>query len=138
MNYSETLGQVDRKNNMIFLNQGIIVNLLDMTCRFASKKFGFGIPQSIIYLNERNEVAEQRFTDASLPYSLLFFKDNAFYGGMVVDRRLAKSLLFQLYFFDGKGLKYLRAFSKDTDLTKRTKIVVFEIDWEKFYKDIGE
>ena len=41
-----------------------------------------------------------------------------------------------LYFFDGKGLKYFRPFAKEKDLTRRTQIFVYEVDWTKFTDDI--
>jgi hypothetical protein len=50
---------------------------------------------------------------------------------MVLDRQLARSLLFRLYFFEGKGLKYFEPFIKERDLTGRTKIFVYRIAWEK-------
>jgi len=67
---------------------------------------------------------------------VILYKENNQYGSVLLDRRLARSLLIQLSFFRGKGMKYFRLFSYDADLTKRTKISIFEIDWEAFEEGI--
>lgn len=136
LNNSETLGQMGRKDDLVFFAQGITVNLNDMTCRVASKKFGKGIPQSIIYM-EGNSLKEKKFDGANLAYSIMLFKDGSVYNAMAVDRRLAASLLFRLYFFEGQGLKYIEPFTNETDLTKRTRIYVYKINWAEFNKDLG-
>ena len=135
LNYSELYGQTNRQGSMVFFPEGIRIDTSEMTCEISGKKFGAGIPKSIIYADE-NGVAEKVLPKANRPFSVLLLKDNRSYSCMVLDDRLAKSVLFRLYFFDGKGLKYFEPFTKETDLTGRTRIVVFRVNREKFLKDL--
>lgn len=135
---SEILPQIGKQSNMVFLANNVTVNLADMTCRMASKKFGHGIPSSIIYLNDKDEVVEKKLDNATLGVSLLFYKDGSLYNGILADRRLAKSLLFRLYFFDGKGLKYFKPFIKEKDPAGRTTVLVFQVDWNQFKEDLNK
>ncbi len=135
LNYSEILSPIAAQGDNVLLSGGISVNTSDMTCQISSKKFGKGIPQNLVYL-ENNELVEKRLPNANLLYSVILFKENGVYNAMVVDPRLANSLIFRLYFFEGKGLKYFEPFLKEADLTKRTKIFVYKVDWQKFKADL--
>ena len=93
------------------------------------------IPQSIFYLQE-GKIIEKKLAHGNLPYSVIVYKDNIRYFAIMLDRRLAQSLLVKLYFFDGAGLKYFHPLIHEADLTKRTEIKVFAVDWDQFEKDL--
>ena len=102
-----------------------------MNVEIDSKKFGKGIPYSIFYLKD-GLVTEKKFSDATLRYSAVLSKKDGTYTCILADRQLAGSLLFHLYYFEGKGLQYIKPFLKESDMTKRTQIYGFEVDWEKY------
>ncbi len=126
---SETLSQLGTRGDVLLFEQGVMVDLKNMTCQINSQKFGKGSPQEIIFLNE-HDVVYQKLPDANLSYDLVLLEDNNHYSCMLMDRRLSHSLLTKLYFFDGKGLTHFRPFCHEKDLTGRTRIDVFEIIWE--------
>jgi hypothetical protein len=39
----------------------------------------------------------------------------------------------KMYYFDGKGLDHFKPFAKEQDLSGRTKIFVYQVDWPKSY-----
>ena len=134
LNYSEVLTQLGRQNNTLIFEQGIQLDLDRTTCRINSKKFGKGIPKSLIFL-KNGQVVNQKLAGGKLGLSVVLFEENGRTNCMVMDERLANSILIKLYFFDGKGLKYFRPFTQESDLTRRTRIFVYEINWKEFLKD---
>jgi hypothetical protein len=132
---SETLNAVRKKDTAILFDQGIIMDTSALTATINSPKFGHGIPKSIVYLDDATgRVAEKQLDNSTLSYSLIFFKDkdNAPHC-VLMDRMLANSLIMKLYYFDGKGLEHFKPFAKEQDLTGRTKIFIYEINWPKSY-----
>ncbi|MFA5060343.1 MAG: STT3 domain-containing protein [Candidatus Omnitrophota bacterium] len=134
LNYSEIFVQRAVLNNVVHFPNGLRINLNDMNCALISEQSKIGIPQSIFYL-ENNDVIEKKFANANLSFSVLLFQEKNRYSCLFLDPRLGNSLLMRLYFFDGKGLRYITPFTKEQDLTGRTKISVFEVDWKKFTAD---
>jgi len=129
---SETLPEIMRKDKTILFDKGIAADLESMTVLINSKEFGRGKPMYLIYF-DGNTVREAKQENASLNISVLIIKENnGHYHCQLIDYALAKSLLFQLYYFQGKGLKYFQPFIHEVDLTGRTDIYVYKIDWGKF------
>lgn len=136
--YSGILNQLSQKDDVLGFSEGLRVDLKTKNCSVDSSHYGKGIPKSIFYV-ENKDVVEKTLENATLPYSVILFKDSPqSYGAVLLDRPLAQSLLVRLYFFNGTGLKYFKPFIYESDLTKRTVIKVFEVDWQAFKKDIGE
>ncbi len=126
--YSSPLTLINQKDNQLFFQNNITVDLNTMNCVIDSEKYGRGIPQNIFYLDGET-VKEKVFPTAKLPYSVVFYNREKSYNVILLDDQLARSLLVRLYFFEGKGLKHFHPFSKKSDLTGRTKIYVYKIDW---------
>ena len=104
-----------------------------MQCNINSETFGKGTPRSLIYLKD-NAIIEKKFDNMTLPYSILLFKRWNTYNCVVLDTDLAKSLIARLYFFEGKGLKYIQPFIMQRDVLKKTQIYVYKINWDDFVK----
>ncbi len=136
LKYNPPFVQLSQQNDVITFEQNIVIDLKTMHCQISSHKFGRGSPKSIFYL-EGDQVVEKKLLDSNLPYSVLLYKERELYNCVLLDERLAKSLLMQLYFFEGKGLKYFQPFVKEADLTKRTQIFVYRIDWNSFESDLN-
>ncbi|VAX35339.1 hypothetical protein MNBD_UNCLBAC01-22, partial [hydrothermal vent metagenome] len=126
--YSSILSQLNQHKDTILFQNNVEVNTKDMTCRINSPKYGKGIPQSLFYLKE-NTIVEKKFPNANLSYSVTLFKEKGRHNIVLSDRPLANSLLFKLYFFKAKGLKHFELFSHESDLTQRTIIDVFKVNW---------
>ena len=52
-----------------------------------------------------------------------------------MDRYLAKSLIMRLFYFGDRGMRYVRAFTEKSDLSRQTDIRVFEVDWDAYQRD---
>ena len=132
---SETLSPVVQNGSEILFAEGVKVNTADMTAEVSSPKFGSGIPQSIFYL-ANDEVREKKLAGATLKYSVLFIReDNGSSRVVLMDRILANSLIMKLYYFDGKGLKFFKPFTREKDITGRTKIFVYEVAWPESFEN---
>ena len=134
LRYSEILTQLGVDENKILLEENLTVDLTTMSARINSSTYGKGTPQSIFYSNGES-VIEHPLAGANLNFSLVLIRQKNAYIGILMDKALARSLLVRLFWFEGKGLKYFKPFCKDTDLTQRTQIYVYEEDWNKFLSD---
>ncbi len=126
--YSGPLAEVGRKGDWLLFEQNLKINLVDKRASIASRKYGKGIPFSIIY-TEAGQMKEKIFPSANLKYSVVLSKKETQYTAILMDTPLARSLLIRLYFFDGVGLRYFKPFIKKEDLTGRTTIFVYKILW---------
>lgn len=134
--YSGILNQISQTERNILFENNVRINLDSKECHVDSKQYGQGIPYSIFYL-EDGKVLEKKFNNAGLNFSVLLLADGRHYSTVLLDRRLAQSLLIRLYFFKGIGLKYFEPFEEETDLTQRTHIQIFEINWKEFLRTSG-
>ncbi|KKS44746.1 MAG: Oligosaccharyl transferase STT3 subunit [candidate division CPR1 bacterium GW2011_GWA2_42_17] len=132
--YSGSLPLLVRKEDVLLFENEVTVNLKKMDCRVNSDKFGHGIPYSLFYAQE-NKVIEKKFTEGNLPFSVILYNSDQRFYCLLLDRRLAQSLLVKLYFFEAKGLSYFQPFIKESDLTKRTQIQIYRVNWNKFQED---
>ncbi len=129
--YSPELSAVLEKDGIITFENDVRVDLNTMTCTINSPRFGKGIPTSIIY-EKAGQFIEQKLKANSLPYSVIIFKSGPFTKCMLAETKLARSLLFRIYYFGGKGLNIFEPFIDERDATERTKILVYKVNWDKF------
>jgi len=134
--YSETLSQISQIDDTVLFQHRLSINLVTKDSHISSPQYGVGIPHSIFFLLNDN-VVEKKLPKANLSYSVLLLGDQqSGYRSILLDRHLARSLLVRLFHFGGKGLKYFKPFVLESDLTKRTQIQVYKVDWEKLEKDL--
>ncbi|MFH0753280.1 MAG: STT3 domain-containing protein [Candidatus Omnitrophota bacterium] len=128
---SESLNPLGKKDTQILFDQGVTIDTTVMTGQVNSPKFGRGIPASIVYFDEsRGRVVEKKQDGATLTYSLVYYKDKeGTPHAILMDTILANSLIMKLYYFNGKGLEHFKLFSKEQDLSGRTKIFIYEVKW---------
>jgi len=131
LKYSGLLTQISRDANTILFQDNIKIDLDTMKTLISSKKYGTGVPYSIFYLHE-GKVIEKISQASNLPYSVVLSASNGRYNCLLLDRALAKSMLVQLYFFNSKGLKYFEPLEEVSDLTGRTVIKTYKVNWESF------
>lgn len=126
---SPTLNPARREGEVIVFDHGLALNTKDLSATIKSPQFGTGIPASIFY-SDGSSVIEKRQANATLPYSVVLFKESPqALRCVLLDRIIANSLIARMYYFDGLGLKNFKLFSKEADLTGRTKISIFEVKW---------
>jgi len=127
---SPTLNPAGHSGSNILFDNGVELNTRDMTVSVKSPQFGTGIPDSIFYA-QGNDIIEKKLPGANLSYSALFFKEpDGSPRCVLMDHVIANSLIARMYYFNGLGLKHFKPFSKETDLSGRTKIFIFEVLWK--------
>ncbi len=128
---SPPLALVGKNGATDMFEEGVAVDTAKMFVTVNSPKFGRGIPLGVVYLDEdKGQVVERTLPGANLGYCAVFFKDNNNVPHCaLMERGLANSLLIKMYYFDGKGLKNFKLFSKEEDLTGRTKVFIYEVKW---------
>ncbi|MFH1360022.1 MAG: STT3 domain-containing protein [Candidatus Omnitrophota bacterium] len=131
-----TLAQLSREGQKVIFEQGVMVDIKDLTCRIASAKYGQGTPRSLFTI-QNNRVIEKVFPAANLSYSALLLSDEHVSSCVLLDTYLAQSIFARLFFFDAKGLKYFTPFYAKRNLTGRTHIKIFKVDWDRFFSDLN-
>jgi hypothetical protein len=133
--YSGLLPLVSQNESSLVFAENVTIDRSSMIAHISSKKYGSGFASSVFYLKD-GKIAEQKLTSGSpLAYSAALIDNDGTPAVILMDRYLANSLLMRLYFYDGAGYKFIKPFGAFRDLTGRTRIKVFEVDWEGFIKD---
>jgi hypothetical protein len=128
--FSGKLNLIHQSDTEMLFQHNVRVNKANKDCQIQSPQYGSGVPLSIFYL-QGDQIIEKKFYNATLGYSVLLVEDPVPFT-VLLDRHLAQSLLVKLYYFQGKGLTYFKPFSFEKDLTNRTRIFVYEVDWQAF------
>jgi dolichyl-diphosphooligosaccharide--protein glycosyltransferase len=131
LKYSGSLALINQDKEQLLFQDNVVVNTQTMGCTVNSDQYGQGVPQNLFYMRD-GTFTEKEFADANLPYSVVLYKQGKKHQVILCDERLARSLLVRLYFFEGQGLRYFEGFTKDSDLTGRTKIYVYRVLWDTF------
>ena len=124
-----------QNEDAVQFNNQIFIDLNGLTCRIDSDQFGRGTPYSMIFV-DGEIIREKKLKDFNLPYSTVLYQRNGRYHCALMDNALANSLIMRLFFFEGRGMRYIRPVFKDADLTLRTQIFVFKVNWDKFLEDM--
>ncbi len=132
--YSGTLALMHKDKDKLIFQENIVINTETMSCLISSDKYGKGIPQSIFY-SKKGKVIEKKLVGANLSYSIVLNQTSQQPSVVLMDRSLANSLLIKLYFFNAEGLNYIKPVYAKSDLTKRTEIMIFKVDWDQYYTD---
>ncbi|MCA9405638.1 MAG: hypothetical protein KC684_03810, partial [Candidatus Omnitrophica bacterium] len=132
--YSPPLAMVAESNGTVLFEENLTVNLTTPRAEINSSTYGKGIPYSIFYATDI-DVIEKKQDSPTLPYSVVIYQDGPVRKALLMDRSIAQSMLIRLFVFDGRGLKYITPLTSVTDLTKRTQIKVFKVNWTKFQEE---
>ncbi len=133
--HSPKLIQINQIDNIGIFDENLRINYKSMEATVDSKKYGQGTPLSLFYLFN-DTVVEKMQPQANLPYSVVLFPNESGQAAILMDRKIAQSLIVRLFYFEGKGLKYFEKFSNIADATHRTHILVFKIKWDEFERDL--
>lgn len=135
VHHSSKLSQINQMNDIAVFDEKLQIDLKKMESSIDSNKYGQGIPFSIFYLAD-GRVVEKTQLNANLPYSVVLFPDDNGQSAILLDRVIAQSIMTRLFYFGGKGLKYFERVSDVSDITKRTRILVFKVKWDEFERDL--
>jgi len=133
--FSGALIPLRENEKIVLFEDGVVLNKETMDVRIKSQKYGEGTPYSLIYLKDEKPF-EKILSNPSLSYSLIYTKVGKESTCLLMDRRLALSLIMQLYYFKGKGIDYFTPVILERNLTKRTELSVYKVEWDKFMDDL--
>ncbi|MEI8175809.1 MAG: STT3 domain-containing protein [Candidatus Omnitrophota bacterium] len=121
--------ETSRDGMTIRFQNNLIVELDTKECFLLSGDgTKFIRPKSLFYI-EDSVLKEKEFPGGTLPYAVLLIKKEDTYRCLLLDRSLARSMLFKLYYLNGKGLAHFSPFIRREDPSTKISILVFKITW---------
>jgi hypothetical protein len=116
-----------KEDDIVFFDNGLVVNLSNKKARVFERRGRFGIPKSLLIF-EKGNLEEIVYEDADFDFSCLFICEEDEFKSLLLDRDLSKSLIVRLYYLKGEGLKYFKPLYKEKD--GEDFIYVYRIDWK--------
>ena len=129
--YSGILSPVAQDGDKVLFTDNVICHLAKKECVINSPTYGKGVPKFIHYLQD-GKIIEKTMRQGTLNYAVVLSQTPGGVQCALMDNYLARSLLMRLYFFPEADFEYIKAFHQAKDLTGRTQIRTFEVDWEKY------
>ncbi|MBF0490420.1 MAG: hypothetical protein HQL15_07335 [Candidatus Omnitrophica bacterium] len=126
--YSPPLQLLSQNDQTISFSENLTIDRSTMKSVINSPTYGQGIPSSIVY-SDGQRILEKSYPNASLKYSVVLYTQDGQIMARLMDRSLANSLLIKLFFFDATGMEHFKTLTSTSDLTGRTQIKVFELNW---------
>lgn len=117
---------VKQEGDKLYFDDGLMVDLKAKDA-LVNKGGGFGKPQSLFYETE-NGFEEKPFTGRVAEVSALIFQKNGRTGSVLAHRKLIRSVLFRLYYLNGKGLKLFRPIIERKEDSTATVVKLFSIE----------
>ena len=139
LRYTPVAALSQRRGDFLSFTNGLRVNLATHEALiFLPEKKLQGAPSSLFYF-EKGQLLEKVFRgEGGLDISALVFEDQGSFYSVLADARLIRSLLFRLYYLQGRGLSLFRPLVSRGTLKGGTVIRVFELDREKLLaQDLG-
>lgn len=129
--YVSQLATCGEQEDIIFCQNGVVVNTTDNTAYLALRENG-GPVVSLVYAG-KDDIIEKRMDNPKVSFSAALMKDNGKYTSIIMDPKLAKSMFTRLFFFDGLGSKHFRLFSDKSTFTG-LMIQVWTVEFEPIEK----
>ncbi|MBW2973134.1 FKBP-type peptidyl-prolyl cis-trans isomerase [Candidatus Woesearchaeota archaeon] len=126
--YTSRLQNCKTQNNEIICNNGLIVNLDDLSAKIKVSG-GEGVPESLVYIDENGEFQEKIFANSKIPVSAVLVLSKNGYQSLLCDPLHAKGMFTRLFFMDGHGLKHFELFDEQQQPTGEM-IYVWKINWD--------
>ncbi len=134
LRYSGPIPELTRDSTNILFADNITFDIRQKTLKVDSEKYGHGAPSSLFYLEGKN-IIEKKQPDGNLSYSAILTINDNKYTCVLMDPELAKSMLMRLFFFGGNDLRYFKPFINEMDLTRRTQVMIYQVDWNQLATD---
>ena len=95
------------------------------------------VPMNLIYQKPDGSWVEDRPEESGEALlEVVVTQQNHAENAVVAHRDLMPSLLFRLYYFDGKGLDYFRHVISEYEPHTKTKVRIYEIDWQQYWESL--
>ena len=128
--YSHTSAQRSgaKDGKIVLFNNGLLVDK-------GSSSFFYrqDLPQKWIIPGEIIFITQERIKEKALKgdsgYSLLFLESRDTYEAILMDKRLARSMLIKLYFMKGKGLQHFQLVEQEENKETGMRIYLYKINW---------
>ncbi|MFA5038297.1 MAG: STT3 domain-containing protein [Candidatus Omnitrophota bacterium] len=129
LKYYSTLSQGRRHAGMLYFENGLVADSAKKDAVVASGAPDFlGVPQNLYYM-EGGSFKEARQENGTLKFSGLLIEKDQKLQSILCDTDLARSMLIRLYFYEGRGLEFVRMFDQSVD-EDGNAIYVYEIVWQ--------
>jgi len=120
-----------KEGNLLLFDNDFIVDLSNHNVYFSDIRDGnWKVPKSLFYL-EGDVLKEIDFKTNDLDFSVLLVEEKDNYKIVVLDSKLAKSMLTRLYYLRGLKLQYFKPFISEELKDNAGRIIVYKIDWDK-------
>lgn len=126
VSFHSGLSKAKEQKDILLFDNGLVYNPKEKTAYVYSAD-KYSIPKSLLIF-ENDTLQEIVYPNNELAFSVLVFKAEGDYRSILLEPKLAKSLLVRLYFLNGAGLKYFKPFIEEKDGDEHIR--VFEINWE--------
>ncbi len=120
-----------KEGSLLLFDNDFVVELSNHNVYFSDIRDGkWKFPKSLFYL-EADALKEIKYPTSELDFSVLLLEEKGDYKIVVLDDKLAKSMLTRLYYLKGLKLKYFKAFITEELKDNAGRIIVYKIDWGK-------
>lgn len=120
-----------KDHNIIYFDNNFVLDLTNYHAYFnRAQTSRWAVPKSVFYV-DRGALKETVLANSDSPASFLLLQDKNEYKLVVLDGKLAKSMLTRMYFLKGEGLKNFTPIIKEDLKDKRGVIIVYKIEWDK-------
>ena len=89
-------------------------------------------PVNLLYKDESGDWTLKANLQSSRPVAAILEPAGQGFAAVVAHRDLIKSMLFQMYYLQGKNLKYFKPLIARYDPNSKTSVQIYEIDWRDF------
>ena len=127
-NYSFAPRGAAKNGRIISFNNGLLVDRDNLSFFYSQnmpKKWI--IPGEIISIV--NGKVKEKAVKGDNEYSLLFLENADTYEAILMDRRLARSILVKLYFLKGRGLRHFQLCEQEENKKRGARIYLYKINW---------
>lgn len=130
LRYEEEGQLINKEGNKLIFSNGLIVDW-DSKEAIVQKGGNEGKPESLFFETE-NGVSEKTFSGLTAHVSAMVFQKNGVPASLIANRKLIRSMLFRLYYFNGKGLQFFHPMIEKNDHPTRTVVKIFSYDDPEF------
>ncbi len=134
LKYTNVSPEAVREGETVIFKNGARVDLKAGEAFLGNPGQGFsGHPASFFYM-DAGKLIEKEYTDSGLEVSVLLIEDAGAFYSVIADARLIRSVLFQLYYLQGRGMTLFKPLIEKGTLAGGTRVCVFELDRKKLFE----
>jgi cyclophilin family peptidyl-prolyl cis-trans isomerase len=124
---SETSCTLIGKDTVICPQIGFMYNSTSGKSTIQTQQ-GTMIPTSIVFTDSAGKFREQKFENATFPYSISFINKDGSYSAILSYPEIARSMFNRMFFFNGAGFQCFNQFRHDKSVTGED-YYTYKVDW---------